>query len=131
MIARVTWLPVGHIPHGYRRVFAVFQGESLRHIVKLSPMPYELVYGVLTLAGDAGVEDPSLWWGLSVVDSLISEGILLGPENPETADDGFIHVRPRVPSKADLLPLPTYRTILQEGSWSVQNRKEDTQSGGN
>lgn len=131
MTARVTWLPVGHIAHGYRRVFAIFEGESLRHVVNLSPMPYEQVYGVMSLAGDAGVKDPSLWWGLSAINSLISDGTLLGPENPVSADDGFIHVRPRMPCETELLPLSTYQAILREGSWSVPNRKEDMQSGGN
>lgn len=116
MTARVAWLPVGHIAHGYRRVFAIFEDETLRHIVSLVPMPYEQVYHVLEMAGPNGVEDPSLWWGLSVIVSLVEDGTLLAEENPDTADDGYLQVRPRLPDRSTLIALDTYRSILASGS---------------
>lgn len=84
MTARVEWLPVGHITHGYRRVFAIFENKTLRHVVNLSPMPYELVYRVREMAGRDEVVEPSLWWGLSVIGALVSDGTLLGPTNLDT-----------------------------------------------
>jgi len=117
MTARVEWLPVGHIPHGYRRLFVLFENETLRHVVNLAPLPYELVYSVKEMAGPDGVEDPSLWWGLSVITTLVSDGTLLGATNPETADDGYLQVRPQPPVAADLIPLAMYQTTLQQGAY--------------
>lgn len=128
-MARVAWLPLGHIAHGYRRVFTVFEDETLRHVVNLTPMPYEQVYHVLELSGKDGVQDPSLWWGLSVIMSLVADGTLLAPENPDTADDGYIHVRPRLPDPSTLIPLDTYRSILDAGSLVLPIDKEDAHIG--
>lgn len=117
LTARVEWLPVGHVPHGYRRAFVVYEGPRLRHIVNVSHMPYELVFQVREFAGEGGVEDPSLWWGLSIVALLVADGTLLGPANPETADDGFVQVRPKAPTERDLIPLPLYQRILHDGAF--------------
>ncbi|MDQ0191066.1 hypothetical protein JI721_14395 [Alicyclobacillus cycloheptanicus] len=108
---------MGHVPHGYRRVFAVYEDQTLRHVVNLAHMPYEWVFRVKELAGEAGVEDPSLWWGLSVITSLVSNGTLLGAENPDTADDGYIQIRPQAPTKDDLIPLSIYQAALREGAF--------------
>lgn len=118
MTARVEWLPVGHITHGYRRVFTVYENEKLRHVVNIAPMPYEQVYRVREISGQDEVVDPALWWGLSVIARLISEGTLLGRENPDTADDGYVHVRPQPIAESDLIPLSTFQAILQEGTFT-------------
>lgn len=105
MIARVEWLPVGHIAHGYRRVFTVFANDSLRHVVNLVPMPYEQVFHIREFGKPQEVSDPSLWWGLSIISQLVERGILLAPENPANADDGYVQVRPEPLAAQDLLPL--------------------------
>lgn len=117
MTARVEWLPIGHITHGYRRVFSIREKQTLRHVVNLAPMPYETVYRIREMAEDR-VEDASLWWGLSVIRDLVSDGTLLGRTNPDTADDGYVQVRPQVPTtKDDLIAFSLYQTILQEGAF--------------
>ncbi|MCL6442314.1 MAG: hypothetical protein K6T83_02415 [Alicyclobacillus sp.] len=108
---------MGHVTHGYRRVFVIYENQKLRHVVNLSHMPYESVFRVKELAGEVGIEDPSLWWGLSVIASLVSNGTLLGKENPDTADDGYIQIRPQTPTKDDLMPLSMYQAALQEGAF--------------
>lgn len=117
MTARVEWLPVGHITHGYRRLFAIFENHTLRHVVNLVPMPYEQVYRVQLMSGEDKIKDPSLWWGLSVITGLVSDGTLLASKNPDKADDGYIQLRPQPPVETDLVPLPLYRTALREGAF--------------
>ncbi|MCL6517211.1 hypothetical protein [Alicyclobacillus sp.] len=119
MSAVVRWLPVGHIAHGYRRAFIVEQDGVLRHMVVLVPMPYEAVYRVKQLAGDQPVADPSLWWGLSVLRQLVREGVLLHPENPDVADDGYLQVRPSIPAPEDLIPLSDLTVAARDGVYRL------------
>ncbi len=115
MAARVKWLPRGHIAHGYRRVFVIDEGNSVRHVVVIAPMPYEAVYSVLQLSGESPVQDPSLWWGLSIVSRLIAEGTLLNPGNPDVADDGYFQVRPQMPGREELLSLSVFADAVRAG----------------
>ena len=117
MAARVTWLPVGHIAHGYRRVFIVDEDGAVRHVVVVTPMPYEAVYGVRQISGHTPAQDPSLWWGLSIVAGLVADGTLLSPENPDIADDGYIQVRPRAPIKEELLALSSVEAAIRAGEF--------------
>ena len=115
MIARMIWLPLGHIAHGYRRVFAIHDAdERLRHVVVLSPLPYEAVYGISQFAGERGVKDPSLWWGLSALVLLVKNGVLLNPANREIADDGYLQIKPQILTGEELLPLAAYDAVLEE-----------------
>ncbi len=119
MAARVKWLPLGHIAHGYRRVFVIDEDNSMRHVVVITPMPYEAVYSVLQLSGETPVQDPSLWWGLSAVSRLIAQGTLLNPANPDVADDGYLQLRPQMPGKEELLPLPVFAMAVRAGELVV------------
>lgn len=114
MIARVRWLPAGHITHGYRRVFVIYGDQTLRHVVNLVPMPYEFVYRIRKMAHEDAVEDPSLWWGLSVIFSLVSNGTLLTAGNPSHADDGYIQLRPQALIEEELIPLEVYQKAMQK-----------------
>lgn len=116
MTARVEWLPVGHITHGYRRVFAIIENNRLRHVVNFAPMPYELVYRVREMADQDEVKDPSLWWGLSIIASLVSDGTLLGASNRETGDDGYLQMRPLAPDTIKFIPLSVYRESVENGA---------------
>lgn len=115
MMTRVEWLPVGHIPHGYRRVFIIHQEQTLRHVVNVIPMPYEQVYHIRELGKPDDVADPSLWWGLSVIFQRVSQGILLGLNNPDSADDGYIQLRPDVLTQNDMVPISVYQTAFLQG----------------
>lgn len=115
MMTRVDWLPVGHIPHGYRRVFIIHQGQTLRHVVSFLAMPYEQVYRIRELGKPNEVADPSLWWGLSIIFQLVSQRVLLGLNNPDTADDGYIQLRPDVLTQDDMVPISIYQTAYLEG----------------
>lgn len=115
MTASIEWLPVGHVPHGYRRVFVIKQDQKLRHVVNLAHMPYEWVFRVKEMAGVDGAVDPSLWWGLSVIASLVEEGTLLGAANPDVADDGYLQIRPQEPTKDKMISLAAYQEALREG----------------
>ncbi|MCL6597374.1 MAG: hypothetical protein K6T81_01385 [Alicyclobacillus macrosporangiidus] len=119
MTAVVRWFPVGHIAHGYRRVFVTEQDGELRHVVVMVPMPYEAVYRVKQLAGDQPVADPSLWWGLSVLRRLAADGVLLNPDHPGVADDGYLQLRPPMPSEADLIPLDAFQEALKQGRYPL------------
>lgn len=119
MSARVEWLPVGHVAHGYRRVFTVFEDDKLRHVVNLAHMPYELVFQVRELAGKDKVDDPSLWWGLSIIASLVANETLLAPENPETADDGYIQIRPQLPNVWEMISVEDYQEAKQVGYFAL------------
>ncbi|SDW15665.1 hypothetical protein SAMN04489725_102209 [Alicyclobacillus hesperidum] len=116
MTARVEWLPLGHVTHGYRRVFVVYENGILRHVINFAHMPYESVFRVKQLATTERVDDPSLWWGLSVIAKLVSDGTLISSENPETADDGYLQIRPQVPSYDELLPLSVYRGAVEKNA---------------
>ncbi|MCL6637950.1 MAG: hypothetical protein K6T26_08375 [Alicyclobacillus sp.] len=119
MNAVVRWLPVGHIAHGYRRVFVLEQDGVIQHVVVLVPMPYEAVYRVKQMAGTLPVADPSLWWGLSVLRQLVREGVLLHPDNPDMADDGFLQLRPAMPAPEALIPLPELAAAVQAGVYPL------------
>ncbi|MCL6453980.1 MAG: hypothetical protein K6T78_10265 [Alicyclobacillus sp.] len=119
----MTWLPVGHVAHGYRRVFAIFEDDALRHVVNFAHMPYEQVYRVREMAGGEVVEDPALWWGLSVIRGLVADGTLLGAANPETADDGYIQVRPSLPTPEDLIPLSDYRDAVSANALVLSDER--------
>ncbi|MCL6547273.1 MAG: hypothetical protein K6T30_00015 [Alicyclobacillus sp.] len=120
MIVTVEWLPLGHITHGYRRVFTVREADVLRHVVIVAPMPYEQVFQVKQLARGQSVEDPALWWGLSTVLTLMADGTLLNPGNQDLPDDGCLQVRPQPAVPERLLPLEEFRRALQAGRWSYE-----------
>lgn len=112
---RIHWLPVGHVAHGYRRVFVIYQGNHLRHVVNIVNMPYEQVYLVREMAKGNTDDDPSLLWGLSIITSLMADGTLLNEANPDVADDGYIQLRAHPPTESELIPLPIYQSILRDG----------------
>lgn len=120
MTARVAWLPKGHITHGYRRVFTVCSNDgALQHVVVFVPMPYEAVFEVSQMADGVTIEDPSLWWGLSIVVRLIADGTLL-TANEELADDGYLQMRPPLLSAEELLPAAGYQAIAKQGFLDVE-----------
>jgi hypothetical protein len=114
MTAVVRWLPAGHIAHGYRRLFVIEQDGILRHVVVMVPMPYEAVYRVKQMAGDEPMTDPSLWWGLAVLRQLVANGVLLDPDDPDVADDGYLQLRPPMPREIDLIPLDVFEMALRQ-----------------
>jgi hypothetical protein len=101
-------------------VFTLYDGDLLRHVVVIAPMPYQTVYEIQQLAEGVPMEDPSLWWGLSMVVEMISNGTLL-TDNPNIPDDGYLQVRPKPMSKEELIPIDMYRTAVQEGSLLVSH----------
>lgn len=125
----VRWLPVGHIAHGYRRVLLVESNGAIRHVVVLVPMPYEAVYQVRQRARETPPSDPSLWWGLAVIRRLLAEGVLLNPDNPDVADDGFIQLRPLWPEDADLLSIDDFEAAVRQGYYTLTPAGEGSPNG--
>lgn len=98
----IRWLPLGHVTHGYRRVFIVNRDQLPQFVVVIAPMPYETVYHVQQSVKNVRVEDPSLLWGLSIVTELLKSGI------PEDSDDGYIQVKKPPFLTGDLIPTKTF-----------------------
>ncbi|MCF8565325.1 hypothetical protein LLE49_11415 [Alicyclobacillus tolerans] len=114
-MARIQWLPVGHVTHGYRRVFVVTAEGAPSQVISIAPMGYELVYRAMEKAGDAGVSDPSLLLGLSmVIDLLFSE------EAWQASDDGYLAVRPRPESLDHLIDVQTYLAAVKQQYFDVE-----------
>lgn len=111
MTVRVTWLPVGHIMHAYRRVFVVHKDETLWHVVNIMPMTYEAVFKTQQIAGADKVKDPSLWWGLSFLVKLLNDE----QKSFEKDDDGYLQVRPEQLTQDDLLSVEAYQKAVQNG----------------
>ena len=112
MVSDITirWLPLGHVAHGYRRVFIVENEGNLSAVIAFSLMPYEAVYQVKDLAPEQNVADPSLWWGLSLVVNMLSD-----PSAFETADDHYISMRPGPVSAEVMIPVTKYEEANKQG----------------
>lgn len=123
MSRSVEWLPIGHITHGYRRVFTIRENGALRHVVQFVPMPYERVFQVKEMGG-ADVPDASLWWGLSMIVELVSRGVLLGLKNPDYADDGYLQVRPEQLPVDQMISLSALNQAFSEGIFELPDRTE-------
>lgn len=109
----VTWQPVCHVPHGYRRVFVVSNHQHLvQYIVVLSFMGYENVYNVQQMVQSCEIQDPSLLWGLSVVKSLVDTEAI-------ESEDGYISVRPRPLEEAELLPIAAFLKAAEDGRLTI------------
>ncbi|UOF90696.1 hypothetical protein LSG31_23065 [Fodinisporobacter ferrooxydans] len=115
MSVSIQWLPKGHVTHGYRRVFAVYENNQFKHIVNLSMMPYESVYQIQQLADTGQMTDPALWWGLSFVVKLLKD-----PAAFEDSDDGYIQLRPQLMEKEELLSMEAYTQALQQGVYIIE-----------
>ena len=86
----IRWLPNGHVPHGYRKVFVVSNSDKLQYVIVLSFMGYEDVFNVKAKVPIHEIQDPALLWGLSYVKSIIGTPLLLDSE------DGYISTRSRI-----------------------------------
>lgn len=115
----IEWLPIGHITHGYRRVFIVREEDRVRNVVALAPMPYEVVFQVQQATTAERITDPSLWWGLSSVVELIQNGTLDIKQNPDLADDGYLLHRPTYLGPEHLIPLDSLKVALRDGRLSL------------
>lgn len=112
---RVRWLPLGHIAHGYRRVFIVEDNDAVQKVIVLSPMPYESVYQVKQRAPGTEMRDPSLWWGMSLVHFALQN-----PKTFETSDDGYVTIRPGHLEDVDLLPIEQFTEAVRTQEITVQ-----------
>ncbi len=112
---KVRWLPLGHIAHGYRRVFVV-DGEDQKpqRVIVISPMPYEAVYEVGQLA-DEKVDDPALWWGLSIVRS-----VLLQADAMEASDDGFLNIRASRVETTEFLSIEQFKQAMIKHEFVIE-----------
>ncbi len=115
MTLRVTWLPVGHITHAYRRVFVIHQDDVLWRVVNVAPMSYEAAYHTQQIAGSDKVKDPSLWWGLSHVVRLLGD-----PRAFEKDDDGFMQARPQPMTVEELLSVDAYQDAVLNGQYVLE-----------
>ncbi len=132
MNLRIMWLPLGHIAHGYRRVFTVFDEDRLIRVVNFTPMPYETVFQLREMARPAEVSDPSLLWGLSILDKLIQSGEFWSLGANTAADDGYLQLRPPVLEASDVMPMDLYRrakTLFVHEPVKVQKQKEGIERG--
>jgi hypothetical protein len=116
MIIRVTWLPVGHIMHAYRRVFIVHKDEVLWHVINISPMKYESVFQTQQIAGADKVKDPSLLWGLSFVIKLLNDE----EKSFEKDDDGYLQIRPEQLTQDELLSIETYQEAVRSSQFMLE-----------
>ena len=107
----VRWLPVCHIPHGYRRVFLLSTNQQVQYVIVLSFMGYEDVYNIKQKVKTHEVLDPSLLWGLSVVKSLI------GTETLSESEDGYISIRPKPVHEDELLPIEVFLKAAEDGEF--------------
>jgi hypothetical protein len=113
MKVSVTWLPVGHIMHAYRRVFVVHKDETLWHVVNIMPMTYEAVFNTQQIAGADKVKDPSLLWGLSCLVKLLNDE----EKSFEKDDDGYLQIRPGQLTQDDLLSIEEYQKAVSTGEF--------------
>ncbi|WP_026962326.1 hypothetical protein [Alicyclobacillus herbarius] len=123
MTLSVQWLPKGHIAHGYRRVFTLDKDGHPQFVVVFVPMPYESVWQVQQMAAGEPMDDPSLWWGLSLVVRMLESGVL-DTNNPDLADDGFLQTRPTLLQRDELLPLPVFQAALAAREFTFTAREE-------
>lgn len=121
MDVRITWLPLGHIAHGYRRVFTVFEDGKLIRVVNFTPMPYEAVFQLREMMRPDEVSDPSLLWGLSVIHGLIQTGEFWSLGSNVAADDGYLQMRPPILSALDVMPLFLYDQAAHLGAHELAN----------
>lgn len=112
---RIQWLPTGHVTHGYRRVFTVYENNKLKHIVNLSMMQYEAVYQIKQLAGSNEMTDPALWWGLSLVVKLLKDSTAFAE-----SDDGYIQLRPQLLAIEELVPIDVYQKAVEEAEFKFE-----------
>ncbi len=110
----IRWLPLGHVAHGYRRVFVIEQEKTPYAVIAFSLMPYESVYQVKDLAPEHGIQDPSLWWGLSLVRTILADSTAF-----EAADDHFMSVRPGPIQSQIMIPIEQYESALEQGMYTV------------
>lgn len=120
----IEWLPIGHITHGYRRVFVVRDERTVTNVVALAPLPYEVVFQVQQSATTERITDPSLWWGLSTVVELLETGTLDQARNPDLPDDGYLLYRPTFRGSDSLIPMQQYKMAREDGhlTWSVETK---------
>lgn len=47
MTVKISWLPNGHVVHGYRKVFVIHDSnDNLQGVITFAPIGYETVYQV-------------------------------------------------------------------------------------
>jgi hypothetical protein len=116
----VRWLPVCHIPHGYRRVFLLSTNHQVQSVIVLSFMGYEDVYNIKQKVKTHDIQDPSLLWGLSVVNSLI------GTEALSESEDGYLSIRPKPMHEEEPLPIDVFLKAAEDGEFYIEsvNRKK-------
>lgn len=123
MNLRIMWLPVGHIAHGYRRVFTIFDEGRLVRVVNFTPMPYEAVFQLREMVRPDEVSDPSLLWGLSIIQNLIQSGELWSLGYNSAADDGYLQMRPSVLTVEDVMPMSEYHQAITRGVHELVDAK--------
>lgn len=115
MSLRVKWLPVCHVPHGYRRVLVVYENDQVRNVVVLAHLGYEDVYNVQQKSqSPQKVKDPSLLWGLSLVKSLLGSPAL------EESEDGYYSIRPKAPEAEELISVEEYLKAVENGEYNLE-----------
>ncbi|HJV44722.1 MAG TPA: hypothetical protein VJ824_03250 [Bacillota bacterium] len=110
----VKWLPNGHVPHGYRRVFTITDNQKLQYVIVLSFMGYEDVFNMKGKVPTHEIKDPSLLWGLSYIKTLIGTPILTESE------DGYISTRPPILEAAALLPIEEFLEAEKIGEFHFE-----------
>ncbi len=110
----IRWLPLGHVAHGYRRVFVIEQEKKPYAVIAFSLMPYESVYQVKNLAAAHNIQDPSLWWGLSLAHKILAD-----PSAFEAADDHFMSVRPGPIQSELMIPIEKYEAAKDQGMYTI------------
>jgi hypothetical protein len=114
MSLRVKWLPICHVPHGYRRVFVVYENDQIKNVIALAHLGYEDVYNVQQKASTPqNIKDPALLWGLSLVKSLLGSAAL------EESEDGYFSVRPKVPEAEELISDDEYLKAVENGEYLI------------
>ncbi|QQE80994.1 hypothetical protein [Alicyclobacillus sp. SO9] len=122
MSIKISWLSNGHVVHGYRKVFVIYDGDDLlKGVVAYAPMGYEQVYRVLELAQSRsdyeGVDiDPALLWGLSL---LVQQ---LEKNKDFFTDDGYQKQRPLPLDAGELLGASLFRDALHRGTLVLPSR---------
>lgn len=110
-MTKVSWLPLGHVSHGYRRVFLLQDENPSPRILVLTPLPYEAVYHVQQESGGGQIADPALLWGLSIIKhGMQSHSLSFG-------DDGFLSMRPQLLQQYEFLPVEEYAQAVTKGEW--------------
>lgn len=112
-MTKISWLPLGHVTHGYRRVFLLQDENPSPRILVLTPMPYEAVYQVQQEVGGGKIIDPALLWGLSIIrEGTRNQSLSFG-------DDGFLSIRPQLLQYNEFLPIEEYTQAIVEGEWRL------------